>query len=147
MRFKFSYICFPSFAKQRQTTKFKVELKRHAYQLGSWVVRRFCSSWIRWNTSCRVQPWFALCETWKTSPAHKQLFTEARNRYNGMVVYLRESDYYKTKLEQADTIQLFLKNCWELVRFKISSFVDFLFGLTTYDSLHFLVENFHDYYI
>ena len=96
------------------------------------------------NTSCLLQPWFALCQTRKTSPAHKQLFTEARNRYNGMVES-GESDY--NKIEQAGTIQLFLKNCWELVRFKISSFVDFSFGLATYDSLDFSVENFDDYYI
>ena len=78
--FKFSYICLPFFAKQRQMTKSKVELERHAYQFGSWVVRRFCTSWISWNTSFLVQPWFALCETRKTSPAHKKLFTEGRNR-------------------------------------------------------------------
>ena len=112
MRFKFSYICLPSFAKQHQIAKFKVELERHAYQIGSWVASRFCSSWMGWNTSCLVQPWFVLCQTRKTSPADKQLFTEARNRYNRMVES-EQSDYYKTKIEQAGTIQVFnlLRTC------------------------------------
>ena len=64
-----------------------------------------------------------------------------------MVEYLRESDYYKTKIEQARTIQLFLKKLLRACSLQDFRFFDFLFGLATYDSLHFLVENFDDYYI